>query len=205
MTKNRGIFLLACLIMLGTLAFFSAPYLKQFLQKSTIQKMTDDIWADEAFAYATQPGAKTGAVFIAVHNNGKETDRLLGATAPGIAGIVELHDSYVDPDDGQMMMRKIPNVLLIGGYTIQLLPIGYHIMLIDMQKQLKVGDTFDIILHFEKAGDLKAKIEVIPPGTPIEYATFGIKEIENKGIPEEYQDNEYMEHEDHPEHEDYPE
>ena len=44
--------------------------------------------------------------------------------------------------------------------VVQLVPGGYHIMLIDLAKPLVVGETFDLTLDFDQAPDLTVTIEV---------------------------------------------
>jgi copper(I)-binding protein len=59
-----------------------------------------------------------------------------------------------------MGMRKIDSLAIPAGGTVELKPGGYHIMLIDLNRELVAGEKVDITLKFEKAGDVKISAEV---------------------------------------------
>lgn len=59
-----------------------------------------------------------------------------------------------------MTMRPVEAIDIPAGETVMLKPGGYHIMLIDLAKPLKVGDKIDLTLKFEKAGEVKVVAEV---------------------------------------------
>ncbi len=62
---------------------------------------------------------------------------------------------------GAMMgMRKIDKLEIPAGGKVELKPGGYHILLIELTRELKVGDKVEITLTFEKAGDVKVTAEV---------------------------------------------
>ena len=62
--------------------------------------------------------------------------------------------------EGMMGMRPIARLEIPAGGTVELMPGGYHIMLIDLNQELKVGDKIEVTLKFEKAGDVKVTAEV---------------------------------------------
>ena len=62
---------------------------------------------------------------------------------------------------GDMMgMQPVARLEIPAGGTVQLAPGGYHIMLIGLTKDLKVGDTVQVTLKFEKAGDVTVTAQV---------------------------------------------
>ena len=62
---------------------------------------------------------------------------------------------------GDMMgMEPIARLEIPAGGTVQLAPGGYHIMLIGLTKDLNVGDTVQVTLKFEKAGDVTVTADV---------------------------------------------
>ena len=61
---------------------------------------------------------------------------------------------------GMMGMRKIDKLDIPAGGKVELKPGGYHIMLIELTRELKAGDKVEITLTFEKAGDVKVTAEV---------------------------------------------
>jgi copper(I)-binding protein len=60
----------------------------------------------------------------------------------------------------QMEMKPVDKIDIPAGGTVELKPGGYHVMLLDVQKTLNPGDTFDVTLTFEKAGTQTVTAEV---------------------------------------------
>jgi periplasmic copper chaperone A len=106
------------------------------------------------------PGAKVGAAYLRITNDGKEPDRLLTVSTP-VAAKAELHS--VTDDNGVMKMRPVDGIALKPGETVELKPGGLHIMLMDIQSGLKPGDTFPLTLTFEKAGAKSVSASVDKP------------------------------------------
>ena len=75
----------------------------------------------------------------------------------------ETHDHDMGDDEmheDAMSMQEMDALELPAGTLVQLVPGGYHIMLIDLAKPLVVGETFDLTLDFDQAPDLTVTIEV---------------------------------------------
>ena len=51
-----------------------------------------------------------------------------------------------------MGMREIPELAIPAGETVELVPGGHHLMLIDLATDLEVGQEFELVLEFEHAG-----------------------------------------------------
>jgi len=120
-------------------------------------KRSDTLRIDHPVARATPPAAKTGAVYFTVDNAGNETDRLVRASTP-IAGGVALHQMAVE--GGMMKMRAIPSLEIRPAARVELKPDGYHLMLVDLKQPLKVGETFPVMLTFERAGTIRVVVVV---------------------------------------------
>ncbi|MFA5593119.1 MAG: copper chaperone PCu(A)C [Micavibrio sp.] len=121
------------------------------------------IQAEQATAFATAEGMRTGAVFLKLHNPGAESDRLLSASSDR-ATLVEIHESYVDEEDGTAQMRRVAGLEIQPNQEVALEPGGYHIMLIDLISPLVEGESFDVTLQFQNAGELVVPITVTAPG-----------------------------------------
>ena len=121
------------------------------------------IEVNEAYAFATMPGAATGAAFMTL-NNASDFDDALISVESSVAEITEIHQNMIDPDDGTMMMRKVKLVDVPAGKTATLKPKGYHVMFIKLNAPLTLGTTTDIILNFEKSGTKNVTVEIKPPG-----------------------------------------
>ena len=61
-------------------------------------------------------------------------------------------------------MRHIDALAIKGGESVVLKPGGYHMMLMDLKRPLKEGDTLKFTLSFEKAGDIEVEATVEPAG-----------------------------------------
>ena len=68
--------------------------------------------------------------------------------------------SSMDMSSGEMVMREVEGIDIVGGEMLMLKPGGYHVMLIDLVAPLEIGQTFDVTLTFEKAGDVVVPVEV---------------------------------------------
>ena len=100
----------------------------------------------------------TGGAFMIIRNGGGQGDRLRSATSPA-AQVVELHET-VD-DNGVMRMVPQPDGWELGpGSQLELKPGGKHIMLINLVRPLKPGDTIEVNLNFDKAGPIKVQVPV---------------------------------------------
>jgi copper(I)-binding protein len=133
----------------------------------------EDVWARPAMAMKEttesseggagmgQPMPGTGAVFMLLRNRGLEADRLVGGQTD-VANVVEIHETVMEGE--VMKMQMLANGLEVPAKgEVLLKPGGYHIMLIGMQRDLAVGDTFPLELQFEKSGILTVEPEVREP------------------------------------------
>jgi copper(I)-binding protein len=86
-----------------------------------------------------------------------ENAALLEASSP-VAGVVEVHEMSLD--NGVMKMRAVPRLDLPAGKPVTLRPGGYHIMLMDLKKQLKKGESVPLTLRIEGKDKKLSTIEV---------------------------------------------
>ena len=65
------------------------------------------------------------------------------------------------PEGFAMMgMREIEALAVPAGETVELVPGGYHLMLIDLATDLEVGQEFELVLEFEHAGTRTVTVTV---------------------------------------------
>ena len=98
-----------------------------------------------------------------IKNNGKEVDQLIGARTDASSN-VEIHEMALE--NNIMKMRSVPEVQLPPGFEITFKhgqANGYHLMLFDLKKPLKLGDKFPVTLKFRKAGECQAEVWVEAP------------------------------------------
>lgn len=128
----------------------------------TVVRANDPGTATPAAGHGNEEMHMTGtaAAFMYIQNGGAEADVLLGGETE-VANVVEVHE--MANVDGVMQMRPLSDGLTIpaGGSAI-LEPGGYHIMLMGLREDLTNGKTYDLTLHFEKAGDVTVPVTVRP-------------------------------------------
>lgn len=114
------------------------------------------------WARATPPAAKVGGGYAEIRNDGAEPDRLVSATAE-VAGRVEIHQMGMK--DGVMTMRPVEDgVPVPANGSAALAPGGFHLMMMELKRPLKAGESFAGTLTFEKAGTIAVTFEVAPIG-----------------------------------------
>jgi len=128
---------------------------------------TAEVKATDAWARASSAMASAGAAYMTIENTGSAADALIGASSPA-ATTVEVHETVVmgspapgaSADGGMMGMQPVKRLEIPAGGTVELKPGSYHIMLIGLKQDLKVGDSVEITLTFEKVGEIKVTATV---------------------------------------------
>ena len=100
---------------------------------------------------------RPGAVYLGIHNTGDTADRLVGARAAR-AEAAELHKS--EEKDGAMTMSPVEAIEIPAGGMAQLGPGGFHLMLFGLEAPLKPGETLDLTLVFQQAGEVSVGVPV---------------------------------------------
>ncbi|MFV0358453.1 copper chaperone PCu(A)C [Tropicimonas sp.] len=118
-----------------------------------------DIEIRDAYARAAMANAKAGAAFMEIVNTGPEDDRLIGA-ASDISERVELH-THIDDGNGVMKMIEVEEGFAVpAGGAYMLRRGGDHVMFMGLRGPMNDGDTVNVTLTFEKAGDVAVAIPV---------------------------------------------
>jgi periplasmic copper chaperone A len=106
-----------------------------------------------------QPAGPNGAAYMTLVNEGDADDRLVAVEAD-VADSVEIHESTLD--DGVMSMRHVDGIDLPAGGRVRLEPGGLHLMLLDVDPDLAVGDTATLTLTFDRVGQQTVRARVVP-------------------------------------------
>ena len=121
--------------------------------------LADGIAVADAYARASTPGATSGAAFMVIENRSDLDDRLLSVRSD-IAARVELH-THAEDADGVMRMGAIEGgIALPAGGTHALARGGDHVMLMGLTDPLEQGSEVEIVLTFERAGDVAVAVTV---------------------------------------------
>jgi copper(I)-binding protein len=97
---------------------------------------------EDAWVRATVPEQKTTGAFMRISS--QRDLRLVEVRSP-LAGRVELHESSTERT-GIVRMRAISGMDLPSNGVVELKPGGYHVMLMELRQQMKVGDTVPLTL-----------------------------------------------------------
>jgi copper(I)-binding protein len=100
---------------------------------------------------------ENGAIYLVIHNLGSSADTLTGVSS-NVAEAIEIHESKMSGD--VMQMQQLESVPVERSAEIRFEPGGLHIMLIDLKKDLKVGDEVEITLHFTSFEDINITVPV---------------------------------------------
>lgn len=109
----------------------------------------------DAWVRATVGPQKVTGAFMQITS---AQDTKLVAVQSAAAKKVELHTMEMDKD--VMRMREIASLDLPAGKAVELKPGSYHIMLIDLVKPIKEGDTVAVTLVIENKDKKRENIEV---------------------------------------------
>lgn len=127
-----------------------------FLLTACGNASTGDIEVHNAWVRPTAAG-QNAAVYFAIHNHTAEDDELLGVTT-NVTDTVEIHTSSMENDVMQMSM--LASVPLAADAELMFEPGGLHLMLIDLQKDLVLGEHMGIVLHFKKHADIVVEVHI---------------------------------------------
>ncbi|MFY2842661.1 copper chaperone PCu(A)C [Achromobacter ruhlandii] len=146
---------LAAAFALGTLALAGAPAVAQ----------DASLKVEDAWVRATVPSQHATGVFM----------RLTSPTAARLVGVesdaarhVEVHEMAMQ--DNVMKMRQVSAIDLPAGKPVELKPGGYHVMLIDLARQISAGDPVALTLLVQDADGKQRRVPVTAEARPLSAA-----------------------------------
>ena len=89
------------------------------------------------------------AVYLAMRNHGSEPDQLTGASSEA-AEVAQLQN-------GTQVVDVIP---VYANKEFVFIPDGYHVMLVGLKRDVRVGDEIEIVLQFRDHEDMTIKVPV---------------------------------------------
>ncbi|MFN8410923.1 MAG: copper chaperone PCu(A)C [Anaerolineales bacterium] len=122
-----------------------------------------DIEAHDPWARPALKGG-TSAVYLLMHNHSQTDDEITGASTD-VAEMAELHKSEMDAN-GVMQMTPQKSIPLPVDAEITFEPGGLHIMLVNLKKDLNVGDSITVVLHFKSHADISLTVPVLDAANP---------------------------------------
>ena len=116
------------------------------------------VTAKDAWVRTTVPQQKATGVFLRL--TALTDSRLIEVSSP-LAGVAEIHSMVMVGNT--MQMRAMSGLDVTAGKALELKPGGFHIMLLDLKQQIKVGDVVPVKLVFEDRSKKRETIEVQAP------------------------------------------
>jgi len=123
---------------------------------SIITILTDPVLIKNEWIRNSTKGTNT-ACFMDIINNSTKNDTLIKVSSK-IAEITEIHETFTEGD--KMGMRKINFLVIPAKTTLSLKPRHHHIMLINLLKDLKVGNVEKISLQFSSGKKIELEVPV---------------------------------------------
>jgi len=119
----------------------------------------------EPWVRATVPTQKNTGAFMQLQS--PKAARLVEVRTP-VAGRAELHEMAME---GQVMrMRQVQAIDLPAGKTVNLASGGYHVMLLDLKRQLKEGETVELTLVLQDGAGKRQEIKAALPVMPLSHS-----------------------------------
>ena len=111
----------------------------------------------DVFSRATIGEATSGVVYLTIVNHASGPDRLMTASTRAAAR-TDLHMTVRDGDI--VRMRRLETIEIEAGGTVAFKPGGAHVMLSGLAAPLREGDSFELTLEFEAAGQMRLEVPV---------------------------------------------
>lgn len=116
----------------------------------------------EPWVRSTVPSQQATGAFMQL--NSRQDVKLVMASSP-VAGVVGVHEMKMENDI--MTMRPVVALALPADQTVELKSGGYHLMMMDLKKQIKTGDEVSLTLVFEGAQGKRETVEVKAVAGPV--------------------------------------
>lgn len=129
----------------------------KLLKFLVILTFTQFAWAQSSIQVSEQwvreapPNAMVLAAFMVIDNQSSETQTLVAVSSPDFA-MVEMHQTV--KRDGMMSMEEQEQLVIEPKQQLVLKPGSYHLMLMQVKRQLQTGDEVKLTLKFASGEEL---------------------------------------------------
>ncbi len=121
-------------------------------------KQAPEINITDNWVRATAEGQDVGAAYMTITS---ASDKSLVKVESSVTDSVEIHSMSME--NGVMKMRMLEQLDLKANTPNKLAPGGFHLMLFDLKKQLKAGETVSFTLHFKNQAGKESLVKVSSP------------------------------------------
>ena len=123
------------------------------------ERTQNGVTVDCAWAQATRN--VVAPVYMEIRADSRGGQRLTAAFSD-LAETAEI-DSYTRIA-GVLRRQRIEYLPIEPNQAVQLLPGGYHVLLVRLKEPLIAGTSFETWLEFQPAGGFVVEVQVVPPG-----------------------------------------
>ncbi|MFZ1083311.1 MAG: copper chaperone PCu(A)C [Candidatus Kryptoniota bacterium] len=99
----------------------------------------------------------TSAAYFKIVNSSDQADTLYDVKA-GFAEMAQLHESF--HKNGMVGMKQIYFVVVPAKSSVEFKPGGYHVMVMNVKEDLKIGTTVRLELLFKHGGTVEVNADV---------------------------------------------
>lgn len=115
-----------------------------------------EVMIKDAWVRATVPQQMATGAFFQIKSS--KNVRLVSVKTP-VAGIAEIHEMKME--NNVMKMRAVDYLDLPAGKMVELKPGGFHLMLMELKGQIKLGATVPLTLVVEDREKKRETIEIL--------------------------------------------
>ena len=103
------------------------------------------------------PESFNTAFYCTVVNSGDQPDTLYKASSD-ISDDVQIHETY--RKDDMMGMRPVKHLVIAPHDSVVFKPGSYHVMVMNLKRDVSAGQTENVSLFFKSAGEVKVQAVV---------------------------------------------
>ena len=121
-------------------------------------KEAPEIYITDNWVRATAEGQDVGAAYMTITS---ASDTSLVKVESSASDSIEIHSMSME--NGIMKMRMLEQLDLKAKTPNKLTPGGFHLMLFDLKKPLKAGETVSFSLHFKNQAGKETLVTISSP------------------------------------------
>ena len=146
--------------LLGAL-LLSALLLGVLLFSLSVPGFSAPLEVTSAWARATPPGARVGAVYMDLFNPGNVNQTIVQVET-AVARTAQIHRTI--NANGMLKMRSAMPLTIGAGQGVSLAPAEMHMMLMGLSQPLVAGSSFNVTLVLQSGEALSVEVSVGTPG-----------------------------------------
>lgn len=140
----------------GSRIFFAALLAAVVCIHTSVSFAQSKVRIEDAYV-RTAAQLMTSAAYFKIVNNSAFADTLYDVEAP-FAEMSHLHETYTE--NSMTGMRSVARIIIAAHSDFELKPGSYHVMLMNVKKELKAGEKVQFKLYFKRSGVIRVKAVV---------------------------------------------